>query len=1286
MNYKRLILAVTAFAFFFSCNVREESLPLARRVSFQAVVADNPSSKTVLQGDGSVYWSPMDSISLFYGELGVQLIADNTEPVATATFSGALDGFLPDGTSEFWAVYPYDYKNTFDGQAVTLVLPDKQVARAGTYAPGLFPSMARSTDYTLQFYNLCGGVKFSVAGEGIESVIFKGNNGEILAGQVKAAFDDNGKPYVTEVLKGVTEIQLDAPAGGFEVGKWYYIVSLPVTLSAGYTMTFLSNNEVVAERTITNSITIKRSIWGRITEADNVNQPDNQIWYTSTDGEVVNPYDATVFGASLVSNKYTPEKGVITFDGPVTSVGNSAFLWSGSGNAWKLTSIRLPETVTSIGDYAFFQSSNLLEINIPGGVTSIGNFAFLQCRNLPSIELPQSLTSIGQEAFLYCHALTTVDIPSSVTSISSGAFAGCSNLESFTGNYASADGRALIVGTEMKAFAPAGLTSYKIPDGVTSVSNEVFRDLDSLEEVIFPEGILSLGGAFYYCYGLKTLTIPSTVTSMYGAFLDACTVSDALYVLPTTPPTVSANNIPLFRNSNEFPIYVPAQSVEAYKTATGWSDYADRIQAMPGDISAIKYLTFTSEGTTTISLKNEGEYSPVLYYSTDANTWSQWDFAELTFTADSPLYICGDNPDGINPDNDPQTASGKYSSFTTSGDLFSVSGDIMSLLNKETDLTDVPSFAFLYLFNGCTQLYTAPELPATTLAPYCYAAMFMGCTNLISAPELPATVLSDFCYSGMFYGCTSLAVAPELPATTLARNCYGAMFESCTNLTTAPVLPAKILVEQCYTQIFYNCSNLNYVKCLATDISADFCTGHWLTNVSPTGTFVKSAQMDSWTIGGNGGIPEGWTVEDAISANNYLTFTSQGTSRVYLSSVGGGDQPVLYYSYDSIIWESWDYSMLTFTADTPLYLCGDNPEGFSFDVSAYSTLGLMGDKCTVSGDVMSLLDKDEELTEIPTPYCFAFLFGGDSLVSGPDLTATTLTSGCYYGMFQGNKGLTSVPALPAVTLAENCYANMFYGCTGLTAAPELPAATLASSCYANMFNGCTGLTSAPSLSATELAYRCYYGMFQDCASLLAAPSLPATTMAEECYYTMFQGCSILETAPELSATTLATGCYMGMFSTCTSLTEAPELPAITLAASCYYNMFAGCTKLVTAPELPATTLEYSCYAGMFSGCTSLTEAPVLPAQSLENMCYASLFTGCTSLNYVKCLATENMGGSNTGGWLSNVAATGTFVKAPNAQWESGMSGIPEGWEVVDDDGTSNSGHEGTDQGDEHLWG
>ena len=150
------------------------------------------------------------------------------------------------------------------------------------------------------------------------------------------------------------------------------------------------------------------------------------------------------------------------------------------------------------------------------------------------------------------------------------------------------------------------------------------------------------------------------------------------------------------------------------------------------------------------------------------------------------------------------------------------------------------------MFNGCTGLTGAPVLPATTLSSRCYYDMFANCTSLTSAPELPATTLTENCYDGMFYSCTSLTVAPSiLPATTLAQDCYSGMFEGCTSLTTAPELPATTLAESCYESMFEDCTNLNYLKCLATDISAERCTYNWVSNVSPSGTFVKNANMSS---------------------------------------------------------------------------------------------------------------------------------------------------------------------------------------------------------------------------------------------------------------------------------------------------------------------------------------------------------------------------------------------------------------------------------------------------------
>ena len=195
---------------------------------------------------------------------------------------------------------------------------------------------------------------------------------------------------------------------------------------------------------------------------------------------------------------------------------------------------------------------------------------------------------------------------------------------------------------------------------------------------------------------------------------------------------------------------------------------------------------------------------------------------------------------------------------------------------------------YYFMFYNCTSLKTAPELPATTLAVCCYDAMFQGCTSLTTAPELPATTLADYCYDYMFHGCSSLTTAPELPATTLAvccyrfmfvnctslttapavlpatvltSNCYEAMFHGCSSLTTAPELPATTLYEYCYSYMFINCIKLNYIKMLATDISAEGCLMIWVTNVSPTGTFVKHPDANIPT--GDDGIPSGWTVETA---------------------------------------------------------------------------------------------------------------------------------------------------------------------------------------------------------------------------------------------------------------------------------------------------------------------------------------------------------------------------------------------------------------------------------------
>ena len=108
----------------------------------------------------------------------------------------------------------------------------------------------------------------------------------------------------------------------------------------------------------------------------------------------------------------------------------------------------------------------------------------------------------------------------------------------------------------------------------------------------------------------------------------------------------------------------------------------------------------------------------------------------------------------------------------------------------------------------------------------------------------------------MFDGCSSLTIAPELPATTLAKYCYNYMFYNCTSLTTAPVLRATTLAEYCYACMFYGCSRLNYIEMLATNISATSCLTNWVVGVATTGTFVKNVNA-TWNVIGNNGVPTG---------------------------------------------------------------------------------------------------------------------------------------------------------------------------------------------------------------------------------------------------------------------------------------------------------------------------------------------------------------------------------------------------------------------------------------------
>ena len=291
----------------------------------------------------------------------------------------------------------------------------------------------------------------------------------------------------------------------------------------------------------------------------------------------------------------------------------------------------------------------------------------------------------------------------------------------------------------------------------------------------------------------------------------------------------------------------------------------------------------------------------------------------------------------------------------------------------------------------------------------------------------------------------------------------------------------------------------------------------------------------------DGGWKDGAWYKLKLAITPYLSFIGNEDFTLKTDSTSKGWNGILEYSTDKSTWNTWDGTEIS-SAGSKLYLRGTGNTKITDGWNGYRFVFIGTDalKIACEGNIENLLDYETvSAGDHPTMavYCYTYMFSGcTSLVTAPELPATTLTNYCYQGMFYGCTALTTAPELPATTLGTDCYTNMFAGCTALTTAPSvLPSTTLDTSCYLRMFEGCTALTTAPALPATTLVERCYDIMFSGCTSLVTAPALPATTLADYCYHDMFYGCTSLTTAPALPATKLREGCYSSMFKGCTKI-------------------------------------------------------------------------------------------------------------------------------------------------------
>ena len=284
----------------------------------------------------------------------------------------------------------------------------------------------------------------------------------------------------------------------------------------------------------------------------------------------------------------------VTIPNSVTSIWNSAF-YGCSG----LTSVTIPNSVASIGGSAFQGCSGLTSVTIGNSVTSIGGSAFEGCSGLTSVTIPNSVTSIGNQAFYNCSSLTSVAIPNSVTSIGNQAFYNCSDLTSVTipnsvtsigyqAFYNCSGLTSVIIGNSVTSIGQyafrncIGLSSVTIGNSVTSIGQYAFCDCSGLTSVSIPNSVTYIGNsAFYGCSGLTSVTIGNSVTSIGNNAFDYCSGLTEITSLAVVAP--SLGNYAFYNMPDSIPVYIPCGSTASYQQST-WNFFSNFIESSASNI------------------------------------------------------------------------------------------------------------------------------------------------------------------------------------------------------------------------------------------------------------------------------------------------------------------------------------------------------------------------------------------------------------------------------------------------------------------------------------------------------------------------------------------------------------------------------------------------------------------------------------------------------------------------------------------------------------------------------
>lgn len=483
------------------------------------------SSVNIGDSGASFTWDEDDVIGIFPDKGDqVSFAMDDGAGTQTATFSGG--GWALKSSAKYAAYYPHVYENRDMTQIPVSYVGQTQNGNANTDHIGAYDFMAAGVStpengavaFDMQHLGALVQLTITVPEPStLTKVVLTSSTEFTETGTIDLTA---GTPAITAVIQSNTfEIALNnvtTTEANENVTVYFMVAPIDLTDSE-LTTTIHFADETTSEVELAGK-NLQAGKAYRLTAEIEKTIPNNQIWYTSGDGNVIIPNNTSAFGSDIISNVYENGKGTITFK----------------------------EDINMIGSSAFYGSQNLLSIIIPNAVNEIGKSAFANCTSLTEVIIPNSVISIVNNdvspmntgAFTGCTSLTNINIPSSVTSIGHGTFSGCTQLKSII-----------------------------IPNSVVSLGKYIFKGCSNLTTVNLSNKIDAIHtGAFWDCTSLQALELPASVNTIAAAAFNNVPLSQLQCNAPN-PPTLNASAyIPA-----ECIVYVPAESVTDYQNAENWN-------------------------------------------------------------------------------------------------------------------------------------------------------------------------------------------------------------------------------------------------------------------------------------------------------------------------------------------------------------------------------------------------------------------------------------------------------------------------------------------------------------------------------------------------------------------------------------------------------------------------------------------------------------------------------------------------------------------------------------------